>query len=237
MRRDIRRATTAKPASVGTRPPRRPAAPRRGGRPSRAAAEQLGETILDAATELFLTDGYGVTSIEAVARRARISKRTFYSRFHDKAELFGAVVHRVVERLRPSGDAGLFEGGTLEEILTRLARIILRAALTPQALALHRVIQAEATRFPELAQVVTDQGGSREAVSRIAALLEREARAGDLTLENAPFAAAQFLQMVVALPQRRALGLGTPMTAPELEAWARDTVALFLNGCLGRPRG
>lgn len=231
MRRDI----TAKdvPAAEGSRPTKRRSPPRSGGRPSRAAAEQLGETILDAATELFLSEGYGVTSIEAVARRARISKRTFYSRFRDKAELFGAVVHRVVERLRPSGDAALFEGGSLEEILTRLARLILRAALSPQALALHRVIVAEATRFPELAAAVTDQGGNREAVTRIAALLER---GGHPAPVNAAFAAAQFLQMVVALPQRRALGLGTPMTAPELEDWARHTVALFLNGYQGRPR-
>jgi AcrR family transcriptional regulator len=211
------------------------AAPRRGGRPSRAAAEQLGETILDVATGLFLTEGYGATSIEAIARRARIAKRTFYSRFDDKAGLFGAVVHRMVERMRPSDDTGLFDGGTLEEILTRLARFILSAALSPPALALHRVILAEATRFPELAAVVTEQGGSREAVTRIAALLERATGAGELALENTSFAAAQFLQMVVALPQRRALGLATPMTPSELEAWAHDTVALFLNGCRSRP--
>lgn len=209
-------------------------APRRGGRPSRAAAEQLGETILGVATESFLTEGYGATSIEAIARRARISKRTFYSRFRDKAELFGAVVHRVIESVRPDGDAGLFDGGTLEQILTQLARVILRAALSPQALALHRVIVAEATRFPELAAVVTEKSGRNEAIGHIAAVLKREARTSDLRLENTPFAAAQFLQMVVSLPQRRALGLGTPMTAQELEEWARDTVALFLHGCQGR---
>ena len=216
--------------------PRQTPTPRRGGRPSRAAAEQLGERILDVATELFLTEGYGATSIEAIARRARIAKRTFYSRFDDKAGLFGAVVHRMVERMRPSDDTGLFDGGTLEEILTRLAGFILRAALSLPALALLRVILAEATRFPELAAVVTERGGSREAVTRIAALLERAAGTGELTIENAPFAAAQFLQMVVSLPQRRALGLGTPMRPPELDGWARDTVALFLNGCRVRPR-
>jgi len=42
--------------------------------------------------------------------------------------------------------------------------------------------------------------------------------------------------MVVALPQRRALGLGTPMTPAELESWPRETVALFLTGCRGRQR-
>lgn len=208
-------------------------APRRGGRPSRDAAAQLGENILDAATDLFLTEGYGVTSIELVARRAGISKRTFYSRYRDKAALFGAVVHRVVERLRPSGDVALFEGGSVEEILTNLAQYILRAALTPQALSLHRVVLAEATRFPELAVVLNEQGGRGEAVGMIAALLERLI---DPPPPDATFAAAQFLQLVVSLPQRRALGLGTPMTPSELEAWPRDTVSLFLNGCRARPR-
>ena len=224
------------PAADGPRRTRKPAAPRRGGRPSRAAAEQLGEKILDAATALFLTGGYGVTSIEAIARRAGISKRTFYSRFRDKAALFGAVVRRVVERLRAGNDAELFEGGTIEEILTRLAGYILRAALSPQALALYRVILAEATRFPELATVVNEQGGSREAIDRIAALLEREAHAAQFMPENTSFAAAQFLQIVVALPQRRALGLGAPLTPAELEAWPHDAVALFLNGWRGSLR-
>ena len=219
------------PAEAAARPARRKRAPRRGGRPSRAAAEQLGETILDAATELFLRDGYGVTSIEAIARRARISKRTFYSRFQDKAELFGAVVHRVVERLRPPGDATLFEGRSLAEILVRLAAVILRAVLTPEALALHRLVVAEALRFPELATMTTERGGGREAVQRIAALLEGERQAGHIAIEDASFAAAQFLQMVVALPQRRALGLGPPMTAEEIAQWPRATVALFLEGC------
>ena len=47
--------------------------------------------IFDAATELFLTHGYGATSIEAVAQRVRISKRTFYHRFDDKAALLARI--------------------------------------------------------------------------------------------------------------------------------------------------
>jgi TetR/AcrR family transcriptional regulator, mexJK operon transcriptional repressor len=238
MRRDIHRAITVRAENVPTagkpRPRRKRTALRRGGRPSSADAARLSETILDVATELILTEGYGVTSIEAIARRAHISKRTFYSRYKDKAELFAAVVHRVVERLRPQDDASLFEGGTIEEILTRSAQVILRAALSSQALALYRVILAEATRFPELAKVVSEQRGRNEAITRIAALLEGEAHAGHIVLDNTSFAAAQFLQMVVSLPQRRSLGLGTPMTPAELERWARDTVTLFLNGCRAR---
>ncbi len=204
---------------------------RRGGRPSRAAAALLGERILDVATELFFAWGYGATSIEEVARRAGISKRTFYHRFRDKAELFAAVVHRIILGLRPANDTPLYDGGSLEEILSRLARVILRAALTPMALSLSRLMIAEAERFPELAAITTREGGRAEAVGHIAALLAREARAGSLGIDRPEFAAEQFLQMVVTLPQRRALGLGKPMSEAELDAWADDCVNLFLNGC------
>ena len=221
-----------------THPPRVPSAPpRSGGRPSRARAEEIRDEILDIATTLFLGEGYGATSIEAVAKRARISKRTFYHRFENKAELFGAVVLRLIERMRPANDAQLFEGGSFEEVLERLALVIVHAALSPQLLALQRVIIAEATRFPELAAVLNAQGTRQQAIDRIAALLERQARAEQFVIENAQFAAEQFLQLVVSGPQRRALGLGKPLSHDELDRWARDAVRLFLDGWRGRSRG
>jgi TetR/AcrR family transcriptional repressor of mexJK operon len=109
--------------------------------------------------------------------------------------------------------------------------LILHAALSPPAIQLHRLIIAESSRFPDLAAAVNNQGASEEAVRLIAGLLEREARAGNLRLDNPTFAAEQFLHMLVAGPQRRALGLGSPLSSEALDAWARDVVNLFLNGC------
>lgn len=206
---------------------------RRGGRPCRNASALLGDRILDVATELFLDLGYGATSIEQIAKRARVSKRTLYHRYPDKAALFAAVVRRIIDRLRPPDVAGLYIGGSLEEILGRLAQAIFQVALNPQALALHRVILAESGRFPELAAVVADRSGGREAVESISALLQRDATHKRLSLDASHFAARQFLQMVIAWPQRRALGMGEPMTPAELDAWTRQTVNLFLNGCRG----
>jgi TetR/AcrR family transcriptional repressor of mexJK operon len=220
--------------------PRRPKATARaaslGGRPSRAQAEKLGERILDAAASLFLAHGYGATSIEEVARRARVSKRTFYHRFDDKPALFGAVVHRIVEKLRPPAGVPVVEGADLAAILERLAALILNAALSPQGIALHRLIVGESARFPKLAAVVNANGAAEEAVDLIAKLLERESRAGKISLDDPVFAARQFLYMVLAIPQRRALGLGPPMSAGELRDWPRDVATLFLEGCRGRRR-
>ena len=200
------------------------AAQRRGGRPSKAQAEQLGDHILEIATELFLAQGYGATSIEAVAQQARVAKRTFYTRFGDTAALFAAVVHRIVERLQPPGDVPLFAGRDCEDMLRRLARLALRAALNPRALALNRLLLAESARFPELTGVVAREGAGAEAVRRIAALLESEKQAGRLCLDKPVFAAEHFIQMVIGQPQRRAHGLGAPMSEAELERWAADTV-------------
>ena len=206
---------------------------RHGGRPSHAAALELRDRILEVATELFLTEGYGSTSIEAVAARARISKRTLYHRFDDKAALFAAVVHRIIEKARPPPGVPLLEGTTLQEILRRLAGLLLRAALSPQAIALHRLVTAESVRFPNLVRAVYDEGWVQQATALIGDLLSRELRDTRLTVELRSFAAEQFLHVVVALPQRRIMGLGVPMTPVEIDAWADNAVNLFLNGCRG----
>ena len=203
---------------------------RRGGRPSREASEKLGELILDAATELFLANGFGATSIDAVAQRLRIAKRTFYHRFPDKEALFAAVVHRIIERLRPPAGTALIEGADLRAVLEHLATIILRAALSPQAIALHRLIVAESGRFPELTRVLVREGSTGEAVALIAGLLQRAAAAGHIELADPVFAARQFLQMVISLPQRHGMGL-EPMSKRQLADWPRNVTDLFLNGC------
>ncbi|HKM87698.1 MAG TPA: TetR/AcrR family transcriptional regulator C-terminal domain-containing protein [Xanthobacteraceae bacterium] len=124
-------------------------------------------------------------------------------------------MHRIIHGLRPPAGTPLYEGGSLEEVLRRLARLILRAALMPMALALDRLMVTEAQRFPELAAIVAREGGRAEVIGQIAAMLDREARAGCLAINRPEFAVEQFLQLVVLLPQRRALGFGTPMTEAE----------------------
>jgi len=208
-----------------------PAPARRGGRPTRDEAAQLRDRILDAATELFFARGYGATSIEAVAKRARVSKRTFYHRYDDKAALFGDVLHRIIEGLRPPPAIPLVAGADLTEILRRLAGLILHAALTPQALALHRLIVGESARFPKLAAAVTTEGATQEAIGLIAGILAQGASAGTLAFDDPRIVAEQFLYLVLSVPQRRALVLGKPMTAAEIDHWASAVVDLFLNGC------
>lgn len=82
--------------------------PARAGRPRRSSAEVLA----DAAAELFLEQGYAGTTVDDVARRAGVSRGTFFNYFGSKADTFWVDVDRTLEVLpevlrasgRPAGD-------------------------------------------------------------------------------------------------------------------------------------
>ncbi len=206
------------------------AQPSRGGRPSREAAAELGARILDTATELMLAHGYGATTIEAIAARAGVSKRTFYHRYPDKAALMRAVVGGLIDAARPTTGASGASDTDLETALQNLGARVLDAALTPRILALHRLIVAESSRFPELLEAVTLSRGRETVVAHVVGLLRSRQ---DLPPQTAEFAATQLLQLLVSLPQMQALGLGRTFSAAQRTRWVSDSVALFLGGLDG----
>jgi AcrR family transcriptional regulator len=202
----------------------------RGGRPSRAASAQLADTILTAATGLFLRDGYAASSMEAVAAAAGVSKRTLYARFPDKAALLQHAVSNLIAAWLPPFDASLEQALSLEDALLQAAREMLRIALAPEALALHRLVVAEAARFPELGLILS-AAGAGAGIRRIAALLQTAGVPDPIRT------AEQFQHLVLAGPQLRALGLGPPLTEPETETWAKSAVRLLLRGCEPKSNG
>ena len=130
---------------------------RSGGRPTAAAAALLEASILDHATAAFLSEGYAATSIEEIARQARVAKRTIYARWNGKPALFLGVLQRLVSGWILSADLWR-ETDDLEAALRVAARGILRVGLTQEAIALHRLMVAEAGRFPELRTIMAQAG-------------------------------------------------------------------------------
>ena len=201
---------------------------RTGGRPTAKAAALLESTILDTSTAAFLADGYAATTIEAIARSCGVAKRTIYARWSGKPALFRAVLQRLMAKwLSTAGDWAEADG--LEAALLAAAASILKVALTPEAVALHRLLIAETARFPEL-PLMMHQAGASAGTVRIAALLDRAVARGALPKQDTLFAAEQFLHLVVVGPQRRALGLGQPLDEARTDAWCRASVAIFLVG-------
>src|SRR5687768_18256078 len=73
------------------------------------------ERVLRAATSSFLAHGYG-SSVDDIARRARVAKQTVYQHFASKDELFKAVAGDLAKRVLVT-----LEGGDVRQSLLRFA--------------------------------------------------------------------------------------------------------------------
>lgn len=62
-------------------------------------AQQTIATILKAATFVFVTEGYALTTIGKIARRGRVTSGAIYHHYEDKKDLFQAVAEHVTSRM------------------------------------------------------------------------------------------------------------------------------------------
>ncbi|GAA0610926.1 TetR/AcrR family transcriptional regulator [Sporichthya brevicatena] len=90
--------------------------------------------VLDAATELFGRHGVGRTSIDDVARRARVGRNTVFRRVGTKDELVRAVLSRELERLLDDLNDAV---GAARDPLERMAAVF---AITVRTIRAHPML-------------------------------------------------------------------------------------------------
>jgi len=187
------------------------------------------ESILAAAKRSFLGAGFGAVSMDTIAREASVSKATVYAHFAGKEELFGAVIERECERYFARFSVRELDPGDVRTSLMILGRRFLELLLSPDALALHRIILAEVTRFPVLGEVFWRAGPERERV-QIEAFLKHAITSGSLTLANPRRAAEQFVALIRGDVQlRHLLRLDADADPRGIDAAVEDAVATFLR--------
>lgn len=197
----------------------------RTGRPKDIAKR---EDIVVAATKLFMENGYELTSMEAVAREAGVSKLTIYSHFADKNELFRAIIqYRCTKVGMP--EAFLAEAElSAEQAFLKIARAALAIIYSPDSLRLMRIVQAEALHHPEVVHTYYDVG-PRRVKAAFTGLLETFNRQGKLTVPDPQRASEQFFSLLKGEPLQRTLLMVTPAPDSEqIEAHIRATIDLFL---------
>ena len=184
--------------------------------------------ILAAAKEIFLAEGYGRASMDAVLAKVGGSKRTLYSHFGSKDALFAAIVtevsDRVLEALRPPLD-----GGDLRATLTIMGERYLTVLLSADGLALYRAMVAEAPHFPALAETFFANGPGR-ASRHLAGFFRDRKRTGVLRVEDPQRAAEQFLGMVRGDVHLAAVLSRRTPTGALVRKTVRQAVEVFLNG-------
>jgi TetR/AcrR family transcriptional regulator, mexJK operon transcriptional repressor len=173
-----------------TKPPQTTASAslRGAGRPKASDVEARIQDLIDAAADLFLKHGYTRTSLEAIARAARVAVRTIYVKFGGKAGLLDAVLlsrRNQFFQLRDMEN----DQRPLRTIMDEFARHFYDLLCQDQLIAMQRVVIAEAADNPELAHTFYDAGPrlTREMLERFFARPDiREQLHPDLPFEQLP---------------------------------------------------
>jgi AcrR family transcriptional regulator len=190
---------------------------------------------MDAATRVFLRDGFGSASMDKVASEAGVSTRTIYERYRNKADLLFAVISRLVDRL-----ATVLATADLDRLEPRAAlwwigQTIIERGRDPDSAALFRIVATEAQRFPELAFRMRESN-ERCVDFEVAAYLRTQIGRGTLRLSDPERAAKIFLQMVFSeLHERWLFGGDQGIEQLDMDDHLRHVIDIFLLGAV--PRG
>lgn len=192
------------------------------------AANPKVQQIVEAARRLFMAEGYGATSMDAIARDAGVSKATLYSHFTNKAELFAAIIGGECQRFSHLLWSPEAEAGDVRSVLLQVARAKVQFTSSPGPRAIYRIVVGESGRFPELGRVFYDNG-PRRVLERFADYLQDATERGVLAVPQPRVAAEQFFGMVHGADHlRRLLGLDDPK-APSVDLILESAVEIFLK--------
>ncbi|ESZ13066.1 TetR/AcrR family transcriptional regulator [Mesorhizobium sp. L48C026A00] len=196
------------------------------GRRGRPANEALGQTIVDAAYELFVELGFHATTLDKVAQRAKISKLSIYRHFENKEALFSAAIAARCHQFAP-----LFEGvvGSAEDQLMAAGSSLLRTLLSPDVRSVEAMIMADKTNQKSLSKLHYEAGPAH-VIAQIEALLRQLHVKAVLNvpdpLRSARLFAALFkgsdLLIIARFDEARA------EDDNEIESYCRSAVAMFI---------
>src|SRR5262245_34483392 len=117
------------------------------GRPRQLDDAERRERLIAAAEHVFVEFGYAASSMDGIARRAGMSKKTIYQVFETKQSLFAAVIDSRRDAL-----AAMIESERSDDtqppddVLRRYLRQIARFILAPRQAALYRLAVTESQR-------------------------------------------------------------------------------------------
>ncbi len=184
--------------------------------------------VLTAAREEFLESGFSSTSMDRVAERAQVSKRTVYNHFPSKEALFKAITGEFIEAMRQAISVRYDPEQTLEAQLTDIAEREVAQVTRPDYIAMFRVFLAEASQFEAVFNEILEESGSGH--DPIETWIEAAVADGRLAVDSVAMAAGQFTALIKgALFWPRIAGYGEPLTRAEQQVFIDGAVAMFLS--------
>lgn len=186
------------------------------------------EDTLRVAARLFLEHGYANVSINVLIKEVGGSKRDFYAEFENKEGLFRRVVISMCEDVLAPLRALPIDEGPAEETLRAFGEMFLTFLLTPEVLALQRLVISESAVNPEFARIFYNQGP--QSAHRVAAdMLSDLKNRGEIEVESPNISAILFCDMLVSEFQFRKAA-GGAVSCEDVKERVRAAVAIFLHG-------
>ena len=192
-------------------------------------SEQRRQKILDCAKPIFLEQGYQDTSIDQIVSAAGGSKQSIYLHFGSKQGLYEAIIHEMAK----SADVGFSleksQYGTISSTLRDFATSYLDHVLSEDVIKLLRVIVSHSNQDKEGANIFR-QFGPDEHVRQLSEYFENLNKMGQMQVPNTQLAAKQFLAMLRADMQIKALTKTNYRPTPEeIEASIDGTVNAYVK--------
>lgn len=151
------------------------------------------QTIIDAASEAFLENGYQNTSMETISNKAGVAKQTLYNYFGNKDALFIAVVDQKCDyRDNATMRSSDIKSENVEEVLKKYAQSKLADLVSPENTAMFRMMISEAIHFPNLGEMFFKAGLEKDRLLLVD-FLTLQNQAGNLVVDD-PEQAALFFQ-------------------------------------------
>ena len=219
---------TRKNAAIAAPVPAPDPVPARTAGPGRPKDLAKRASILEAAKQLFLEQGYQGVSMDQIATTAGVSKLTVYSHFGDKETLFAAAIAATCEEVLPEELFAPAPAGTLREQLRSIGQAFYLIT-SDEAISMHRLMNTPGTAENAMRELFWNAGPQRLQAA-FARFLQPHVAAGRLRIDDIPLAASQFVCLLQGeLHPMMACGLCRQPGAPEVARHVDATVDLFLR--------
>ncbi|HKH80753.1 MAG TPA: TetR/AcrR family transcriptional regulator [Methylovirgula sp.] len=189
--------------------------------------EKRREEIAAVAQRVFLERGFTDTTMQIIASRAGASKETLYRHFGCKEDLFSEIVRARAMRVFKGMEFGL--EGEPQEVLLNLGLNLLRLLMSPESLALYRLVLTETPRTPEVGRIFFEQGPA-QVMRQLASYLGSATQRKLLNCPDPPLATKLFLGSVIG--NRHMIALVAPdwdiVTEEKIQRHVEAAVAMFL---------
>lgn len=196
-------------------------------------AEIKQENIILAAIEIFKEKGLEQASMEAISKKAEVSKRTLYKYYPTKESLFSAIIERLFSYVQTFSHIPFAPEQPIKAQLLTIARREAELLCCPHFISLVRMVLSECMRSSGSATIMLEKVQQLEGGQGLTKWIEAGMAAGKLDVACPHIASEQFIgalkstlfwpQVLVHLP---------PASQQEQELAIEMAVAQFLSAYL-----